>query len=321
MGAKWKGDYSMDKMDFKAFMEENDFKVEKRLAYGSKKGYPILMKKQWGKKVELSIYLEEKPWSIIREQILEFARLYRSETYYENDHLVWKTEIGRKEYYRFQEMLNGIIRILEKNQVSPPDTCVICGEKQIDSYAVINEGNQPVHRECLQKELEAAREEMQQGRYLNGLLGGLLGCLLGCIPCLLSLLIAGKTYCVLFLFIPPSIYMVCKKMNGKMNGIVFWETVFFSFLSVYVLGFAVRIQYNLELQNLPATPYYCMAVWGGLLKCKGIFGIITKDSMLNFLFVLMGILIDWEMISRTSLQAEQNIVKVIETINYKKKEE
>ena len=139
---------------------------------------------------------------------------------------------------------------------------------------------------------------------------------MGCIPCILSLNMVGKTFCVLFLFIPPCNYYGCKLLKGKMNHFVFWMSVFLSFVSVYVIELAVRVQYNLVQQNLPFEWYYITHVLEKLMTYDGIWWMITKQAGLNFVFALMGILINWELISQTSLKAEENVVKVINTINY-----
>lgn len=306
----------MDKMDYMEFMGKNEFKVEGKLAYGNMEGYPLLIRKKLGSKIEITFYLEGEPWKQVREKLLEYAKLFKSSVYFENQHVVWNTHLGKREYTRFQEMIQGIIRIFRATGIEPPGECVICGEKHADSFAVIDGGNHPIHRECLQKQLTVTRQRVSSGSYLFGVLGSILGCLVGCIPCILSLNMVGKTFCVLFLFIPPCIYYGCKLLKGKMNHFVFWMSVFLSFVSVYVIELAVRVQYNLVQQNLPFEWYYITHVLEKLMTYDGIWWMITKQAGLNFVFALMGILINWELISQTSLKAEENVVKVINTINY-----
>ena len=83
-----------------------------------------------------------------------------------------------------------------------------------------------------------------------------------------------------------------------------------------MIELAVRVQYNLVQQNLPFEWYYITHVLEKLMTYDGIWWMITKQAGLNFVFALMGILINWELISQTSLKAEENVVKVINTINY-----
>lgn len=305
----------MNQMDFTEFMKKSGFRVEGRLAYGSVDGYPVLMKRERFGRITILFYLEDVNWKELREPLLEYAALYKSSIYFEEPHLVWKTKVGRREYTRFSEMMQGIARVLKKAEQKRPCTCVICGQAPSDSFAVINEGNQPVHRECLQAQLEYTREKRYSGSYLLGIIGGILGCLAGSIPSVLAMLWAGRTYCVLFLCIPPAIYYGCKWLHGKMDWLVFFLSVLLSFASVYVMEFAVRIQYNLLDQQLPVTWHYIWQVLEKLLECEGIWGIVTRSGGINFLFVLMGILINWELISQTSLKAEENVVSVINTIN------
>lgn len=309
----------MDKMDYKEFMVKNDLKVEGNLAYGNVKGYPLLVRKKMGKNVELSFYLEDDPWKKIREQIIEYAKLSKASVCFENQHVIWNTKLGKREYTRFQEMLYGIVRIFKEKGVKPPKRCVICGEVHSDSFAVIDGGNHPLHRACLQDQLNLTRERVHSGSYVLGVLGGLLGCLIGSLPCILSLSLIGKTFCVLFLFIPPCIYYCCKLVKGKMNYFVFWMSVILSFLSVYIMELSALTRYNLLQQHLPFEGYYIMRILEKLLSYEGIWLKLTSSAGLNFVFALMGILINWELISQTSLKAEENVVEVINTINYENK--
>ena len=103
-----------------------------------------------------------------------------------------------------------------------------------------------------------------------------------------------------------------------MNLFVLFLSVVLSVFGVYVMEFAMRIQYNLELQQLPQNLHYCMEVLQKLLAYDGIWMMLTKSAGLNLIFVAIGIFINWELISQTSLKAEENIVRVINTTNFKK---
>lgn len=78
-------------------------------------------------------------------------------------------------------------------------------------------------------------------------------------------------------------------------------------------------RYNLLQQHLPFEGYYIMRILEKLLSYEGIWLKLTSSAGLNFVFALMGILINWELISQTSLKAEENVVEVINTINYENK--
>jgi len=308
----------MTEKEFQNFMSKEEFRTQGKMAYGNVEGYPVLIKKMIGSALELRFYLEEEPWKLIREEMLEFARLYKSSVYFQKPHMIWKLRLGEREYTRFEELLQGIVRIFKKKSICYPKHCAICGEEGADSYAVIDEGNRPIHRDCLQNQLTVTRQRKAEGSYLLGILGALLGCLLGSVPCIVSLLLFHKTFCVLFLFLPPGIYYGCKWLHGKMNWFVLGLSVVLSLASVYVMEFIVRIQYNLQEQGLPYTLHYGLEVLEKLLQYPGIWGIVNRSAGLNFLFAFVGICINWELISRTSLKAEANVVDVINTINYRK---
>ena len=306
----------MNKMDFKCLMERNSFKVHGEIAYGSLKGYPVLIKKQFGGKVAMYFYLEGEPWGKIREKILQCEKKYKANTYFENGHIVWKTRMVAEDDLLLQDTLEDIILILQQEGIKTPKNCVICGKEDSDAYAVIQQGNQPVHKDCLQEQMNQARDNLQKGSYILGVIGGILGGIIGCLPCLISLLTVGRVFCVLFLIIPPGIYFGCKFFNGKMNYFVLWLSVLLSLVSVYVMEIVVRIQYVLERENLSATIHNCWILVGKLVHVEGIWWSMTKDAGLNFIFALIGILINWELISRTSVKVETNILEVINTVNY-----
>lgn len=310
----------MDKEKFKVFMPKYQLRVEGNLAFGNVNGYPVLVKNQQGKNIEILFYLEDHPWKRLREKMIALAKSYHSKVFYEESHLVWKTKLDSRDQERFQNMLNGIVDLLIEADIPVPKTCALCGKEHTDAFAVISEENRPVHKECLKEGLDDARDFKAKGGYLRGFLGALLGCIVGSIPCFLSLLLVGKVYCVLFLFVPPAVYYGCRLLGGKMNYYVLVLSVIFAVFSVYWIEIVLRVQYNLELQNLPVNLEYFGKVLVELLKCDGIFSVLTKSAGINFLFALMGVLIDWELISQTSLKAEENIVSVIDTVNYAQKE-
>ncbi len=308
----------MTEREFQSFMSEEEFRIQENIAYGNIEGYPVLIKKMFGSALEVRFYLEKEPWKQIREDMLEFAKLYKSSVYFQKPYMVWKIHLGKREYTRFEEWTQGIVRVLKKKGISYPKHCVICGEEGADSYAVIDEGNQPIHRDCLQEQLTVTRQRKAEGSYFLGVVGAILGCLVGSIPCILSLIFFQKTFCVLFLFLPPGIYYGCKWFHGKMNWLVLGLSVVLSLASVYVMEFVVRILYNLQQQGLPYNLHYGFEVLEKLLEYDGIWGIIHRSAGLNFLFAFVGIFINWELISRTSLKAEANVVDVINTTNYRK---
>lgn len=307
----------MTETEFQSFMIKEHFQVQENMAYGNVEGYPVFVKKKVGSAVELRFYLEGEPWKNIREEILKFAKLYKTSVYFQKPYMIWNIHLGKKEYTRFEEWVQGIVRILKKNDILYPKHCVLCGKEGADSYAVMDEGNQPIHRDCLQNELTVTRQRKDEGSYVLGVVGAILGCLVGSIPCILSLIFLGKTFCVLFLFIPPGIYSGCKLLHGKMNWLVLGLSVVLSLLSVYFMEFVVRILYNLQEQGLPYNLQYGFKVFGKLLQCDGIWESINRSAGLNLVFAFVGIFINWELISRTSLKAESNVVDVINTTNYR----
>lgn len=305
----------MNNIEFENIMERNGLQVQDKLAFGNIKGYPILVRKKAGNKVKLSFYLEDDPWQEIRKDVLKLAKEYKADVYFENGQVVWNTKVKAEQDEKLKNMWNGITLIFQDKGIKLPKRCVLCGEEHSDVYAVVGEGNQPVHKECLQNEINRVREGMQKGKYSLGLLGAFLGCLIGSLPCILSMILLGDAFSVLFLFIPPCIYYGYQFLHGKMNQLVFWLSWILSFVGVYVIQIAVRIQYYLDEEHLSMTWHNVFVLFRKLMQADGIWLSMTTDAGLDFLFALIGILINWELISRTNLKAEDNISKVIDTVN------
>lgn len=305
----------MKNNEFKNLMERNGLQVQDKLAFGNIKGYPVSVRKESGNRIKLCFYLEDNPWQNIRTEMLALAKEYKVDVYFENGQVVWNTRLKAEEDEKLQNMWNEVTLIFQDKGIKTPKRCVLCGEDHSDVYAVIGEGNQPVHKNCLQEEISRVREDMQKGKYSLGILGGMLGCLVGSLPCILSMILLGDAFSVLFLFIPPCIYYGYQFLHGKMNQLVFGLSVVLSFVGVYVIQIAVRIQYYLHTEQLKATWHNVFVLFRKLMQADGIWLSMTTDAGLDFLFVLVGILINWELISRTNLKAEDNISKVIDTVN------
>lgn len=301
--------------EFKVWIERYDFQTQKNIAYGNRKGYPICIKNGIGNKITVSFFLEGNPWHKIRKDIISLAKKYSADAYFEDDQIKWKMSLRMAQKKQFEEILQEIVTILQDSGVKIPKDCFLCGKEHCDAYAVIREGNRPVHKECLQQEMNRVREELHSGSYLLGILGGILGCLVGSLPSLLMLLTFGKAFCVLFLFIPPGIYYGSKLLHGKMNWVVVVQSVLLSIASVYVLELAARIQYWIIQSGVSVRLHNIIVLAGKILDINGIFGSMTHSARLNFIFIVIGIFINWELITRTSKKIEQNVVAVINTAN------
>lgn len=301
--------------EFKVWMDSCQFQTQKDIAYGNRKGYPICIKNILGNKIIISFYLEGHPWQQIRKDILALAKKYSAEAYFEDDQIKWKMGLRGKPQEQLEEILQEIVTTLQDSGVKIPKGCFLCGKDQCDAYAVIREGNRPVHRECLQQEMNRVRDELHSGSYLLGVLGGILGCMVGSLPSLLILLAFGKAFCVLFLFIPPGIYYGCKLFHGKMNWFVVVESIVLSVFSVYALELTARIQHWINQSGVSVRMHNIIVLAGKVLEVDGILGSMTRTAQLNFIFIVIGIFINWELITQTSKKIEEGVVEVINTTN------
>lgn len=314
----------MKRKEFSEIMISQGLQVKDRFAFGNIKGYPVFVKGKKSHKEVIEIFyaLEENPWQEIREEILKLAESKKAKAIFENNQVKITMSLQEKTKIEdFREVMQNIVEILHKKEVKAPEKCILCGEKNCDVFAVIGQGNRPVHRACLQEHMNGIREKMQSGYYTTGILGAFLGMLVGIIPSVLSLLITGEAISALFLLIPLSIYFGYKILGGRMDRFVLYFTILLSLGSVYLIQIVVQIMYNLNREGLGFSWHNGVVIFKKLLSVEDIWITMTQASSLNFLFITVGILIAWEQISQTHKKADENLSEVIDTItsnpNYK----
>lgn len=219
---------------------------------------------------------------------------------------------------RVKKMIDEMDRILMESEEKPPCNCGVCGKDKADSFAILNGICQPVHKDCLQQEMNRIHEktEMNQrrGTYLTGMIGAILGLAAGIVPSVLSIYYTGKIYAAFFAIIPICICFGYRLLWGKLTKFAVGLTIVLSVASIYVMNVVVvMMQYVLEdgikikeAMNLYFGRLMTVDTWIKLT--------INSDTLLCFLFVAFGIIIQWGQISKTNKGRIGQIDQVIDTV-------
>lgn len=219
---------------------------------------------------------------------------------------------------RVSKMIEEMDRILIENKENPPCNCGVCHKGSADSFAILNGICQPVHKDCLQQEMNRIHEKTEnnqsKGTYLTGMIGAILGLAAGIFPSVISIYYTGKIYAAFFIIIPICIYFGYKLLWGKLTKFAVGLTVVLSIISIYVMNIVVVImQYVLEdgikmkeAVNLYFDRLMTFDTWVKLTT--------NSDTLLCFLFIAIGIIIQWGQISKTNQGKINQIDRVIDTV-------
>lgn len=216
---------------------------------------------------------------------------------------------------QFLTFMGEITRVLQNVGIGPADTCVVCGGGTPRSMCCLD-GYQPVHKTCLTSVQEKAKDAVDQnqenGSYLTGIVGAVLGTIVGLIPNFLTIWFGEVIYAVLFALVPLAAMWGYTKFNGKKSKVSIVIVVLLSFISVFVLQYAVAAvtvmnEYGLGFGE---TMDSIFEIFGNL---EGII-FTMQESVTEFLFMLIGILVAWKNISNTNASTLKDIEQVMETV-------
>ena len=190
----------------------------------------------------------------------------------------------------------------------PLETCPYCGGGNCDAAALTGKGYRPVHYRCLQAEAGKAHNKAdinrENGSYLLGVLGALIGMLVGTIPTFLTVVYLEMEYSILFALIPICAYFGYKLFSGKMNKAALIVSILMAVLGVFILNFeyivfSIMREYGFSFSE-------ALSFVPDLLRDGEIWAAIAADSLQEFFFSALGVVIAWGLISRTASGAAAN---------------
>ena len=164
------------------------------------------------------------------------------------------------------------------------------------------------HYRCLQAEAGKAHNKAdinrENGSYLLGVLGALIGMLVGTIPTFLTVVYLEMEYSILFALIPICAYFGYKLFRGKMNKAALIVSILMAVLGVFILNFeyivfSIMREYGFSFSE-------ALSFVPDLLRDGEIWAAIAADSLQEFFFSALGVVIAWGLISRTASGAAAN---------------
>lgn len=309
---------------FEEIMEKIGLRViGKGMACGSTKYFPVsAVVTSWVLgKVAFTYVLEGDKWKATKTQIQMMVHSFNGSVAVGEDRIQITLRLKNKKEIsipKAAKMIEEMDRILIENGEIPPSICAICGKEEADSFAVLKGVYQPVHRGCLQQEMNRIREKIDRnqnkGSYISGIIGAILGMIVGILPSVLSIYYNKKIYAAFFALIPICIYFGYKVLRGKLTKFAVGLTIILSVISVYVMNIVVVImQYvlvdGIQIKfaiNLYLKQLKMMDTWIKLT--------MSSDTLLCFLFIIIGILIQWGKITKTNKTYINQVDQVVDTV-------
>ena len=206
------------------------------------------------------------------------------------------------------EYVEFSLHVLRAAGLHPHDCCPYCKTGGCDSLSFVKGGYDLVHYRCLQeaaaKEHDKAESNLQNGSYALGILGAFLGMIVGSIPSFLTIAFMEMEYAVLFALIPLCAYFGYKLMRGKMNKVALVVSILMAILGVFllyfeVIAFSAMKEYGLSFGEV-------MSFIPDLLSDGSLWSSILSNAFQEFLFMALGIVFVWRLISTTASDTASN---------------
>ena len=217
---------------------------------------------------------------------------------------------------QFRNQINIIINQLRAMGIEPAPTCAVCGAGSPESLCLMGSTYQPVHRSCVENTAHEAAKKVEDnkanGSYLLGTLGAIIGALVGLIPSVITILAMEYIYAVLFALVPLCAAFGYKKFGGKRSVGMIVIIVILSLLSVFTLQFLVAAYYIADghLGSIGTAFIYVVKYY---MNPEGI-GYVISQSLMEFLFMAIGILIAWRYVGSTNVTEMKRVSAVMDTL-------
>ena len=216
----------------------------------------------------------------------------------------------------YEQYIRTVADGLRASGASVPSECPLCKEGNADAYALQSGAYMPVHRVCVEEKCKHAMAKIenrrQNGSYLLGFAGALLGAIVGMLPTFISIFFFEYIILYLCLLIPLASYGGYRLFMGKPTkgaaAIILLCSVLQIFLLEQALWYANIVRY------FDVWP----SVWDSMSFYFEVFmedvGDFLPSIGQEFLFVGIGIVACFGMISRTAAGEIEETMSVLETL-------
>ena len=214
---------------------------------------------------------------------------------------------GHMQYpYECSQTLISVINYLSNNNIQESNQCPICNQFGPDGLAYYGGVYQKVHLHCIQNLLDEKEAAVQKnetnGNLATGLIGAILGGIIGIIPSVLTGVYADSIYALLFALIPLCIFYGYKLFQGRMDNSAIVLTIVLSILFLFLMRyvmfvFVIHKEFGLWLFK------DCLKVFFD----KEYFGEMIRSMGMSFVFLGLGIIYSWGMISQSNKKTTTSV--------------
>lgn len=213
---------------------------------------------------------------------------------------------GMQYPYDFSQTVVSLINYLANNNIQESVRCPVCSQFSTDAMAYYNGAFQKLHMHCIQSVLnsqEAAVENNEKSsHFLTGLLGALLGGLVGMIPNVLTILFLQRIYALLFTLIPICIFYGYRLLKGRMHSGAVVLTILLSILTLFVMEYVVLVIQVYQQSGMWFLKECLQAFFNREFLLE-----MLKEMGMSFVFLGLGILYSWRMITDNNQRTTTSI--------------
>lgn len=216
----------MTNLYFEELMQEFGCTVAEGVAFGAVDGYPYNVEQEGGTPSTLvfrfAVNGSTKPAvSELKSREIEHLKWFAEED--DASGLLVCVFSPPSDFYAkagIHTALAAAVQALRANNLHAPDACPLCGTKNCDAYAFLEDGYRATHGACLRTRLDlpekdAVPKATLRGNYFTGALGALLGAIIAVVPNWAQALTKGQVNVVLYAFIPLLSALVYRLFRGK----------------------------------------------------------------------------------------------------------
>ena len=305
-----------------AALSGHGFEIAGDVCFGLWKDYAVSVRSHPnGHQIELAVRTDKKNKALVRTLIKEARRQVRGKD------VISCVNAGNAVFFVLRSLrkagggealpaaLDLFTDLLRKNGLPPAETCAVCGGDHTDSLCM-ESSYQPVHAACMRRRAASTRDAVEDnennGSIPLGIVGALLGTLAGLIPNVLTIVFLDRIFALLFALVPLAAMWGYRKFRGRQNAAAIVIVVLLSLASVLLLEVivtAIAVAREFEAGLGLSLGFAFMY----LFSAEG-FVLFLRDSLMEWLFMGLGIFIAWRYLRQTNAVRLRDLDAALSTL-------
>ncbi len=214
---------------------------------------------------------------------------------------------------QFGQLADAVAGNLRGMGLYPANTCAVCGGGTPESLCLVST-YQPVHASCIhqaaQSVRDAAEENKENGSYATGALGAVLGAVVGAIPSIILLLATNYISGILFALVPLAAMFGYRKFKGKNDKVGIGIVIVVSLLAVILMAYVLLVFLFMKGYGVS----FSTAVTYAKDTLTYDFGEVVGNFWQGFLFMVLGIFISWNYLTKTGAAQVNDVELQLQTL-------